>query len=337
MKENKNGEEETEDRADRAITFTPLGDNEQITLTIGTVRQFLAAKTKSGKTPTDEDIVKFMMLCQARQLNPWVGDAYLLGYDGRDGPEFSLITAKQALDKRAEINSDYNGIESGIIVEVGGAPTQREGALYFGKEKLIGAWAKAYRKNRDKPFYHDVKFDVYDTGRSRWKKDPGGMIVKVAEAGALRKAFPTQIGGLYLAEEHDSRERNITPSKEEVDVASKALLAPQPKAIETTTEESRPKSQSSLTVENAKQQPEFGEEQKWDGDPIPELEDKIAQIEMLVKDTEGMTHKALYAELRERKIINEGDNLSALTLPKAEEILMVWDKLSESILQPAGN
>ena len=188
--------------ADRTISFVPLGERTAIELSIGMVRKFLAVRTKSGKEPTDQDIVKFMMLCKARELNPWVGDAYLVGYDGNDGPAFSLITAQQALAKRAEISPAYDGMESGVVVTTCDHTLEyREGDLVLEGETLIGGWAKCYRKDRAKPSYDAVKFSTFNTGRSRWQKDPAGMIVKVAEASVLRKAFPTQIGGLYTEEE----------------------------------------------------------------------------------------------------------------------------------------
>ncbi len=192
-------------KLEKPVHYVPLGETTGIQLTINTVRKFLAVKTRSGKTPTDEDIVKFMMLCQARELNPWTGDAFLVGYDAHDGPVFSLITGVSALHKRAECNAQYDGIESGVIVkhETDGKPSLefRDGTITFEGENLVGGWAKVYRKDRSKPFAVTVKFATYDTGRSRWKADPGGMIVKVAEAAALRKAFPTTAGGLYVAEE----------------------------------------------------------------------------------------------------------------------------------------
>ena len=46
-----------------------------------------------------------------------------------------------------------------------------------------------------------MKFSTYNTDQSRWKADPGGMIEKVAKSQALRDAFPTALGGLYVAEE----------------------------------------------------------------------------------------------------------------------------------------
>lgn len=59
-----------ETKEERKAIYTPLGETSEIELTIPLVRNFIAAKTKSGKTPPDEQIVKFIMLCKARELNP---------------------------------------------------------------------------------------------------------------------------------------------------------------------------------------------------------------------------------------------------------------------------
>jgi phage recombination protein Bet len=186
------------------MTFTPLGETKPITLSAAIITRFVSNPTKSGKQPSEKDVMQFMMLCQARALNPFVGDAYLVGYDSQDGPSFSLITAKSALDKRAESNPQFDGLESGLVIlKNGNEIERREGAIHLEGEEIIGAWAIAYRKDRERPTKHDVNFASYTTGRSKWKTDPEGMIIKVAEAGALRKAFPNTFAGLYVAEESD--------------------------------------------------------------------------------------------------------------------------------------
>jgi len=191
-------------QTEKRMAYVPKGETDEITLTIGTVREFLAVKTSSGKSPSQQDIVKFMMMCKSRGLNPWVGDAYLIGYDGNNGPVFSLITAVQALYKRAEINRNYDGIQSGVIVrdKESRKVTHRKGDYYdLEIEDLVGGWAKVYRKDRKKPDSDSLNLRVYDTKRSQWKKDPAGMICKVAESSALRKAFPSEVGGLYIQAE----------------------------------------------------------------------------------------------------------------------------------------
>lgn len=185
-----------------AISYVPFGESESIRITFGQVRKYLCSPTKRGAWPSDADIVNYMMLCKSRALNPWVGDAFLVGYDSSDGPSFSLITAVQALHKRAEVNPQYDGLEAGItVVNKQGELVRREGSLRLSGETIVAGWARVYRKDRAKAFYAEPEFSVFNSDRSRWKKDPGGMIRKVAVAAALREAFPTQLGGLYVAEE----------------------------------------------------------------------------------------------------------------------------------------
>jgi len=194
----------------KVVTYMPLGGKAPVELTMAYVKKFLCTPTRNGNIASDAEIVKFMMLCKARELDPWVGDAYLVGYDSKDGPVFSLITAVQALLKRAEMNPDYKGMEYGVVVtNKEGVVSYRDGDLFFDGETLVGGWARCYRANHDKPTFDALKLATFNTGRSRWEKDPGGMIVKCAQASVLRTAFPTQLGGLYTREEleHMSEDR----------------------------------------------------------------------------------------------------------------------------------
>lgn len=188
----------------KSVSFTPLGSEESIELTVAQVKNFLTTPTKSGKMPSNADFVKFMMLCKARKLNPWEGDAYLTGYDMDSGPQFNLITAVQALFKRAEMCDEFDGIQAGVCVVKDGQVTEREGALISVGETLVGGWARCHRKDRRIPFYQSVSLSVYDTKYSRWKKDPAGMIQKVAKSAVLREAFPNHLGGMYIREEMDT-------------------------------------------------------------------------------------------------------------------------------------
>lgn len=198
---------------DRTVEYMPLGESTMVELTVGMVRTYLARPTAKGAVASDAEIIKFMMLCKARELNPWVGDVYLIGFDDKTlGPVFTLITAIQALEKRAEANPQYDGIESGVIVQTeDGHVDYRVGDITFKGETLLGGWAKVWRKDRKHPFYQALRLDTYDKQRSRWKADPSGMIVKCSEAGAYRAAFPTQLGKLYTMEERDTMGEEVLP------------------------------------------------------------------------------------------------------------------------------
>jgi len=187
---------------ERSVAFVPFGAQDAITLSAKMVQRFIAVPTKSGKLPEERDCIKFVMLCKAKRLNPFEGDAFLIGYDSKDGPKFSLITAHQAFLKRAEASPEFDGFESGVsVTDKDGAFIEREGDFMFDGEKLVGAWSRVHFKNRKVPMFKRVSRKTFDTGYSRWAIDPAGMLVKCAEADGLRSAFPTLLGGLLVEQE----------------------------------------------------------------------------------------------------------------------------------------
>ena len=181
----------------------PFAAADKIRLTVKMVQEQICVPTKSGKVCSWKDALKFTMLCQSQRLNPWSGDAYLVGYDSQDGPSFSLITSHAAFLKRAEACADYEGMDSGIILlvdEETGEVKEREGDFHLAAEKVVGGWARVFRKGR-RPTYRRLRMDRFNKGFAEWRKDPAGMIVKCSEADALRSTFPSLLGGLYTDNE----------------------------------------------------------------------------------------------------------------------------------------
>lgn len=151
-------------------------------------------------TATNQEVQLFLALCATQRLNPWTKEAYLVKYG--NGPA-SIITSRAAIQKRADSNPEYEGVEVGVVVLTAqGTIDHRPGEAYYKalNEQLLGGWAKAYRKGR-KPYYSEVPLSEYNTGKSNWAKMPGTMIVKVAEMHALRGAFPQEFQGMYSSEE----------------------------------------------------------------------------------------------------------------------------------------
>lgn len=189
-------------KEDKEIVYKPFGGSEDIKLSIAIIRNQIAVPTRQGKLPTDNDCIKFLMLCKARLLNPWEGDCFLIGYDGAKGPQFSLITAHQAFLKRAEVNPEYDGMKSGIIIEENNELKDLEGDFYISPaQKVVGGWATVFFKNRKYPMHKRIRVSRFNKGLGLWNDDSAGMICKCAEADALRSSFPTMLGGLYLKEE----------------------------------------------------------------------------------------------------------------------------------------
>lgn len=186
------------------MEFVPFGASDKIKLSVRIVADMIAVPTKRGNKPNEVDCMKFMMMCQAQRLNPFAGDAYMVGYDTQDGPKFSLITAIAALLKRAEVHPDFDGMESGVIIlDINGDVIERAGDFHLEDERVIGGWAKVYSKKLSRPTYRRIRMARFNKAHGQWAVDPAGMIVKCAEADALRSTFPTMTGGLYLREELD--------------------------------------------------------------------------------------------------------------------------------------
>lgn len=189
--------------AGKVISYTPLGEQTPIRLSLGMIQQYCAVATRKGFLPEIAECIRFGMLVMTRRLNPFTGDCYFVGYDSQDGPNFSMIVGVQALFKRAEIHPQYDGIESGIVVQNGTTKQieERQGDMVFPGETVIGGWAKVYRKDRSRPSYQRLNLSTFKKDTKFWKADPAGLICKTAESHSLRQAFPTDVGGLYLEAE----------------------------------------------------------------------------------------------------------------------------------------
>jgi phage recombination protein Bet len=224
-----------EGQANRAIEYVPLGAGDPIKLSVAILRLVLNPRTRSGRQAPDEQMMKFMMLCKARRLDPFEGDAFMIGYESgqADQPDqWSLITSIYAFLKRAEVNPEYEGIESGVIVKTANGDIEEHiGDFLVDDETLLGGWAKVHRSDRRYPNHKRVEFKRYSTTKNRWKDDPGGMIVKVAECQALRDTFPTTLGGLFVSEEM-SGSRSIEPTQINVLPTKGGTLKPQAKSVE---------------------------------------------------------------------------------------------------------
>lgn len=183
------------------MEYVPFGAQDKIRLSINIIRRLVAVPTTSGKLPTDEDCIKFQMMCQAKRLNPFEGDCFMIGYDTKTGPKFSQITAHQVFLKRAEASKEFNGMQSGVIVKRDALIFQEEGDFILDGDELVGGWAKVHKKGMEHPIFKRIKLSVFNKGQNQWASNPAGMIVKCAEADALRTAFPTLLGSMYLRDE----------------------------------------------------------------------------------------------------------------------------------------
>lgn len=213
--------------------YTPYGGQQKIDLSVGLIRRYIAPKYKlrdgAGEVEaSDEECVRFLLMCRNRGLDPWTGDAYMVPFwdSSKNGPSWSLITSHASFLKRAETHVDFDGMDSGIIVkDADGKLVEREGDFLFPGDQLLGGWATVFKKTKAHPKKIKVNLSVYIKGFGVWKNDPAGMICKVAEAQAIRDSFPSQTGDLYLREEMKDLP-DFIPAGEVEKIKAPAIAAP---------------------------------------------------------------------------------------------------------------
>lgn len=221
---------------------------EKVELTPNVVRQYLVSGNPENVTM--QELVMFMNLCKYNGLNPWLKEAYCIKYGNQPA---TMVVGKEAYLKRAEINQNFDGMESGVIVLCNNNNEQtvenRIGTFHLPVEEVVGGWARVWRKDRSHPVTVEVSFDEY-AGRtkdgslnSQWRTKPATMIRKVALVQALREAFPGDIGGMYTEEETEGEPiinqasaeiKDNLPPVQETKKAAKAKAAPkqEPKPVD---------------------------------------------------------------------------------------------------------
>lgn len=191
------------ERNNLAVVYETEG--QQIKLTPKIVQDYLVGSKSKITLP---EFKYFTEMCKVRKLNPFLKEAYIIKYS--DSDPATIVVGKDAIEKRAVLNSKYDGIESGIIVTKENNLDEeiiKNGTFKLPNEILVGGWAKVYRKDWSHPSYCSVALDEViqkkkdGTPNKNWTKQPATMIEKVAKVRALRSAFVEDLGGMYEAEE----------------------------------------------------------------------------------------------------------------------------------------
>ena len=145
---------------------------------------------------TDLEIIDFLNVCQAEQLDPLRKEILFIKNPGQ--PAYYVITVLSYL-KIAENNAAYKGHQAGVVGKTkDGASVYHEGELIDEAETLTGGWARVWRADRDKPIYSAVNLREYikrtQDGQITdfWDDQPAAMIRKIALSKALREAFPNR-------------------------------------------------------------------------------------------------------------------------------------------------
>ena len=189
----------------------------KIELTPEIVKQYMVSGSKDNVTV--DEVIMFMNLCKNSGLNPWAKEAYCIKYGNQPA---QIVVGKDAIIKRAVLNPEFDGIESGVIVIKDDNITERKGCFVAPNENLVGGWAKVYRKNWTHPTYCSVGLEEVASRKkdgslnSMWASKPATMVEKVAKVRALRETFIENLGGLYDADEVEQNNAVDVPEPQNV-------------------------------------------------------------------------------------------------------------------------
>ena len=162
---------------------------------------------------TDDDLRLFFYECRRRGVHP----LDRLIYPVKRGDRVTFQMGIDYLRAAAEETGRYVGqkpIEYGPMIK----------QISKDLEINVPEWAEVYVLRKDPetseivPVPHRAYWKEYYPGEElgfMWRKMPMNQLGKCAEAGALRKAFPRKLGGLYIHEEMEQAEAvPFTPIQE---------------------------------------------------------------------------------------------------------------------------
>ena len=166
--------------------------NEQV----DTIRRTVA------RDANDTELKMFLHLSETYGLDPFAKEIWCIKMGGRP----TIMTSRDGYLKIANRNPHFKGMRADVVYE--GDSFQKVGdevKHVYGiqnRGKPVGAYCFVYRDDRNYPIYVYAPFRDYYKSGGTWNTYPHAMILKVAEAQALKRAF--SISGLVTQEELDN-------------------------------------------------------------------------------------------------------------------------------------
>ena len=162
---------------------------------------------------TDDELSLFLFQAKKTGLDPLKKEIYFIKVGGR----VQTITSIDGMRLVADRSGNYEGQTQPVFYDSDGKSYD----IWLKKEPPFACKVGVWKKNFKEPLYAVAIFSEYAKG-NLWLKMPSLMIAKVAEALALRKAFPNDMGGIYTRDEmeqaHDFKEEKKEVLVDEVKV-----------------------------------------------------------------------------------------------------------------------
>lgn len=153
-----------------------------------------------AKGATRDELSMFLHLSQQYGLDPFAKDIWFIKM-GSQQPV--IMTSRDGYLKIANRDPDYDGLDSDVVYAKDAFKKTSAGVEHTyslgDRGPIVGAYALVYRKSRSRPVYTFAPMKDYCKSNGTWRQYPHAMILKVAEAMALKRAF--SISGLVTREE----------------------------------------------------------------------------------------------------------------------------------------
>ena len=197
------------------MTTELVAQPKTVALSVGMDREQLELlKRTICEEATDDEYLMFVGICKRSGLDPFAKQIYFRKYRKKDGgSRVTVITGIDGYRLIAQRTGEYEG------------QTQPEWCgsdgvwktIWLEKTPPAAARVGVWRKNFREPTYAIAKWSEYypsqPNERFIWDKMPANQLAKCAEALSLRKAFPSELSGMYVKEEMDQAENSASPAK----------------------------------------------------------------------------------------------------------------------------
>jgi phage recombination protein Bet len=181
-------------------------------------------KRQIAPKATDDELKLFLYQAQRTGLDPMTRQIYCIHrYDKNVGQKMTIQTAIDGFRVIAERSGNYAGQDEPEFIE--------------DEKGIVCCKVRVYKFRGDQRYQASVGVAYWSeyvpqAGQDyMWKKMPHTMISKVAEALALRKAYPQDLSGLYTNDEmqqadapHPTIDQELTDPNESVDSLHKEYM-----------------------------------------------------------------------------------------------------------------
>lgn len=175
-------------------------------------KQIAALKQLGLASASKADMAVFLNYCQRTGLDPFARQIYMIERGGR----FTIQSSIDGLRVVAQRSQEYAGQTPPMWC----GPDGEWKDVWLAAEPPTAAKIGVYRVGFAEPLIAVARFDSYAVTNKDgkpsglWAKMPDVMIAKVAEALALRKAFPNDLSGIYTSDEMEQADSRPTRKSE---------------------------------------------------------------------------------------------------------------------------